>query len=192
MVTIILFFLLYTDEVSAPVPPKKADDIVYFPTTVGSKWVYDCDGEECIELITERNETKDGEVVVTISWETRPGKTTPVYKLLVSKAGVFRVENLGKKVDPPQPFLQLPIKDGLEWKWQAEKSDVIWVYKSQKAEEVKVPAGSFEAIPVHSEWGVNGQQAQKATDWFAPNVGIVKRSYGDKSLKILKSYTPGK
>lgn len=178
--------------VRAPIPRMKVEGKVYYPTTRGSKWVYDCEGEDRIEVISDVEE-KGEAVLVTLGWEIRPGKVETVARLLVSTKGVFRVESLGGKIAPPQPLLQLPYKKDAMWNWtSAESKDTTWSYHAQGLERVKVPAGTFDTIRIDTEWTVNGGDSQQSSDWFAPNVGIVKRKYGGKTVKILKSFTSGK
>lgn len=169
----------------APVPdhikPKKA--LLYFPTTVGTKWVYQSRDQEWTQVVTAVAE-KDGVFVVTYDTLAADGTTEHQYKRAVSEYGISQVTGKQVKLDPKQLCLKLPHKE-LET-WKDEELEVI--YKSLKSERVKVPAGIFDAIPVEMET-TTGHRVLTVTEWYAPGVGVVKRSHGGV---VMKSFTPGK
>jgi hypothetical protein len=168
-----------------PVPnhikPKKP--LLYFPTTVGTKWVYQSRDQEWTQVVTAVEE-KDGVFVVTYDTLAADGTTEAQYQRAVSEYGISLVA--GKQVEfvPKQLCLKLPYKELETWK----DEDLEVIYKSLKSERVKVPAGVFDAIPVEMET-TTGHRVLGETSWYAPGVGVVKRSRGDV---VLKSFTPGK
>src|SRR5262245_33563246 len=51
--------------VKAAPTPDNAAPVLYFPTTVGTKWVYERDGKESVHVVTGV-ETKNKRIVVTV------------------------------------------------------------------------------------------------------------------------------
>lgn len=70
--------------VAAPVPKDAGKDVIYFPTTVGAKWVYEgADGETEEVEVYEVEKDRDGLVV----GRRRVGQTMPYTKMIVSAEG---------------------------------------------------------------------------------------------------------
>src|SRR5215471_14922346 len=107
---------------AAPAPPGADKPIYYFPTRVGTKWVYDAKrkGDAYGEVVSE-SEEKDGRFLVTVkatSVDFVDDRSTTIYQYAVSKDGVFEVaiflesEADRKKHTVPYCVLKLPHKDG--------------------------------------------------------------------------------
>jgi hypothetical protein len=90
-------------------------------------------------------------------------------------------------------LLKLPAKAGDEWEVRSTRNEVEFKLTAtvRKVEKVKVPAGTFEAVPVVLEGTVGGRTIT-ATQWYAPGVGLVKVNQGETTIEELKSFTPGK
>lgn len=186
--------LLVAVVTAAPVPKAKPVES-YFPTAVGTKWVFEREkGELLTEEITEVTE-KDGERRVTIRI-TQQGhhsdeKYTVTEKEVVKRStGPFKLDMRLQK---------LPLKERDSWEFEipiqkALKCDA-GTMTVGKAEKIEVPAGTFEAVPVVSETtAVDGKAIptpEKCTRWYAAGVGMVKIEYAG-GHRVLKEFTPAK
>ena len=176
-------------------PPR-----VYFPMTVGDRWVVEqqlqSGSEEYTEVVTEV-EKKDGATIVTVGREV-DGKAGPALShVRVTDDGVYRMSLLGTKYDPPYCVLRLPLKPGLTWKSEVQSGGVVrttFQYKAVGEEDVEVPAGKFRAFRLDVNVDSNGRQ-RTSSIWYAPNVGVVKLDHRDADggyVRVLKSFRPGK
>jgi hypothetical protein len=171
---------------AAPVPRAADKPVYYFPTRVGTKWVYDEKGghEECYGKIVTASEEKDGRLIVTVKTTSADfAEDLSIAQYAVSKDGLFAIAyNLNAeeplvKHDEPYLLLKLPHKDGNTWE---NETDKLFRRKpvAKKVETVKVPAGTFEAIRV---------EAGEIVNWYAPGVGLVKHEWGRVSV-TMKSF----
>ena len=110
----------------------------------------------------------------------------------VEAGGVFRYGFKGTEVSPPVCLLKYPVKEGSSWETETTIGNQQYTVsaRTRSAEEVQVPAGKYQAIPVKIETTVKGDKVSN-TYWFAPDVGIVKqlvdvrgRSYSMELLKF--------
>jgi hypothetical protein len=173
---------------AAPVPKHlMKDPVYYFPLRVGTKWVYtDPEGEET--LVISGIEVVDGSRIVTVERQGN-GKAVVWEKMAVSARGLSRVEGLGGKLDPPLEMLRTPAVVGN--KWEFKTTGVDGTDSIGAIEQLKVPAGTFEAVRVDAVYSLGGSE-QKTTFWYARNVGLVKMDYNGGKERVLKSFTPGK
>jgi hypothetical protein len=166
---------------AAPVPKGADGPVLYYPTTVGTKWVYQRDGsDELIRTTITAAEEKDGGAVLTIGLLTGD-KANPYWKVFVSPKGLFSGDGGLDEQKFPNPLLKLPVKAGEKWEVPGKPTRTV-----VGAEEVEVPAGKFRAVRVESEG---------LTEWFAPNVGCVQtvaRSANGETKTVLKTFAPGK
>jgi hypothetical protein len=58
-------------------------------------------------------------------------------------------------------------------------------------EEVVVPAGKYTAVRVDEAIAL-GNKKLTCTTWYAEGVGVVKKVHPDKSVQVLRLFTPGK
>jgi hypothetical protein len=178
--------VLVASAPAAPVPTHLRKPLVYYyPTTVGTTWVYeDPDGEETL-TITKVEDVEEGKVV-TVEKVTEKGRT-PDEKMIVSVGGLARIESMGSTYSPPMIMLKVPYRPGNTWKSDPARSEenakVIGV------ETVKVPAGTFEAVRVDAKYASGVPQPKPASFWYAPGVGLVK--FAGSTEQVLKSFTPG-
>ena len=171
---------------AAPVP-REAGKPFYFPTRVGTKWVYEANiGEGHGEAVTE-SEEKDGRWLVTVkatSADFKDGDTTTVFRYAVSHTGVFMIaegleaRDTRKDYDEPICLLKLPPTPGEEWRGDSKQDSAEFVVR--KAETVKVPAGTFEAVRV--------DRGKDHTCWYAPGVGVIEERNGD-FVNVMKSFS---
>ncbi|MBN9119797.1 MAG: hypothetical protein J0I06_11670 [Planctomycetes bacterium] len=180
---------------AAPVPKGAGKGpVYYFPTTPGATWEY----EDGSILVVSRVEDRKGTKVVTVERAVRGGRRVSFEVVEVSAAGVFRTETIGEKLATPYPLLKAPFRAGDSWKYEVIGTEKIGASKGTRTvagvEEVKVPAGTFEAVRVDADYvfGNGPGAARKASAWYAPNVGLVKMTRDSEVLWLLKSFTPGK
>jgi hypothetical protein len=184
---------------SAAPAPKDANAAAYFPTTVGTTWVYEDSvfGESVHEVTAV--ETKGGATLVTVNY-AYPGGRHPgpdskgAYQLRVTGDGVHELPREGESFDPPRCVLKLPFTSGKEWEWSPDGGRVlVFRYKATGQEEVKVPAGTYKTV--RGDCKFDEVQFENSV-WYAPGVGVVKRQSGNKGKVehtfVLKSLTPGK
>lgn len=184
----------------APVPKAAEKPTHYFPTTVGDKWDYaylnaaDKDKDVGVARTVLAVQEKQGVITVQIGhFYKSVGKFHEEYDLEVSANGILQTRSgvvLGlerKKYDPPRIDLKLPHKDGQSW----DVDDLKETCTAFGPEEVKVPAGTFQAIRVEHRKKGEPKSDPLRTYWYAPRVGIVKVVAGDIVIGM-KSFTPGK
>lgn len=166
----------------------------YFPTRIGTKWVYLTDDKkESVRVITAVEE-RDGSTAVTM--ESRVDeKKVHSEKVSVSARGICRLTD---EADKCEWLLKTPAKPGEKWTYKLADGPITYEasYTVRPTESVEVPAGRFRCIRVDQEYATD-HVAGSATVWYAPGVGEVKWSYKTKgddaeSVTVLKSFTPGK
>jgi hypothetical protein len=186
---------------ATPAPKNAKKPVLYFPTEVGTRWVFDSGGSITTKVITKVEEN-DSVVLVSVASEGKDGKAKAGEQVEVSKDGFRFVYPNGRK----DTILKLPLHVGEEWTYDRTRLDgTLFELVRLRAfgpEKVTVPAGAFEAIRVETERSMSGLAGEveavnidcpTETFWYAPNVGMVKytnsKHHGDY---VLKSFTPGK
>lgn len=171
---------------AAPLPKDAAKPKLYFPTTVGAKWVYERDGTEVTHVVT-KVESKDDSKLVSVG--IVQGEHVVHFRTIrVSPEGIWQVAHLGWRFTPELVWFKLPIQVG-----KPQQEGTFGVIGSEK---VKVPAGTFEAVKVVEEFGPKDAPF-RISYWFSTDVGIIKTTYAEptaskEAVTVLKSFTPGK
>jgi hypothetical protein len=175
---------------AAPVPKHlmPRDPPLTFPTTVGTKWVYELPGgREQTIVISAVKEEKDGSRVVTMEY-LEDGKRTPYQVRRVSTRGIFVLVDGTQKYEEPLCIVRLPHREGQTWAASLRSAGNTDGPKGQRVagpfEQVRVPAGNFSAACI--KWELNG--GQTGTNWYVNGIGLVKGT----NYMELKSFTPGK
>jgi hypothetical protein len=173
---------------AAPVPKHLMKDRPYWPTAVGTKWVYDLNGMEEAEEITGAEEHNGGTrlTVRCRLWDN----TVDVSKEVVIRRtlGQFRLD---------AEMVRFPLKAGDSWAVAQPIQEGIQANAGTmtvgETKDVSVPAGKFRATKVTFEvTEVNGQpiaKPQTFTYWYARGVGTIRVEW-DGGEKVLKSFTP--
>jgi hypothetical protein len=179
----------------APVPAGAEKSSYYFPTRVGTKWVYETTGgDDYTETVTavEEKDRRYAVTVATTSHDDPEGLEPGIEKYLVSKDGVFRIGRAlesatdKQEFDPPVCLLKLP--HTLGDKWGGGPRTNTWERVAGKVETVKVPAGTFEAVRVDLEIPRGELGEGHYAQWYAPGVGKVKLKANDIVIQM-KSFT---
>jgi hypothetical protein len=151
----------------------------FYPTAVGTTWVYDCRvGEETITI--SKVEDKDGGKLITTEY-VRNGMRSHHMTQHVTPKGVFLVAEHGSTYAKPWCICKLPHKEGETWQTEGHGADM----QAGPVEKVKMPIGELTAGRV--EWGAGNNRI--ATYWYAQGIGLVGMSGGN--TKKLKSFTLG-
>jgi hypothetical protein len=190
--TLVVAVALNPAVIGAP-KPKDPQPPAYLPTAVGSRWVYNDDWHE--ELAAA--DVRDDGIHLTIRYGTDPAFGEHEKTLVVSSNGVYRRSAAGIFFDPVC-ILKLPVTVGRSWDVALAVPEFRFEYGATvtvgASEVVKVPAGTFEAVPVREETTTrNGRKLARpevTTLWWARDVGIVRMQ--DESIdRRLKSFTLG-
>jgi hypothetical protein len=164
---------------------KSKPPALYYPTTVGTRWVSEYRGIESTFVVTRVEETDVG-FLVDVAQVSRE-LATPMQQMRVSADGLFRLSIVGSTSQNPECLLKLPHKDGREWEVDLGPDNGGTAKLTATCREtVETPAGKFDAIRVER---VAGNETN--TYWFAEGIGVVKYIH-NKSEGVLKSFTPGK
>ena len=163
----------------------------YYPTQVGAEWVYRIGDREETQVVTEVKQ-KDGAKIVVIA-RVEAGKEIPAKTISLTPEAVLMVSLRDEEFDPAMCLLKLPPKPGDEWvvKAKLKNSEFRLTMTAKKPETLKVPAGTFEAIPV-VETGTVGGKSFEVTHWYALGVGLVKYNVGETTVQELESFKQGK
>jgi hypothetical protein len=183
---------------AAPAPVPKGAQVAkpFFPTTVGTKWVYIDNGKDEHSRFIGEAEKKGDEMTLVMKTTLPRGEIVVAEELIVSPRGVFYKSFTEAQVcDPPLCTLKYPITPGEKWNYKGvcfeHKLEV--ALKVYDLEEVEVPAGKFKAYRV--EWKELGKDRGK-TCWYAPGIGSVKEIHSyppfSRVERVLKSFKPGK
>lgn len=174
-------------------PRLKDKEVTFFPTTVGSRWVYQCGDHEEVQVVTKVDVLVDG-FQVHVADAGAGGRETPAMVVLVNSKGLFLLEEMGQRYDPPWCVLKLPAVPGDQWEATTRRPDlgpISHANTTGKPERLKLPAGEFEVIPVAvTELGRGKRAAYEYS--YAPGIGWARIIVGDSTVRELKSFTAGK
>jgi hypothetical protein len=183
--------------VAAPIP-KELKSVPFFPTKIGTKWVYKSDrwGEFETEIWDAKE--KDGVTNLTIVNNSSEMNADPFWIIAVSQKGMSVISEESFHYKPSIDWLRLPAKVGDQWKFDSSldiaSSRISTLargrMKISALEKVKTPAGEFEAIRVEGTGSVPGPWNE--THWFAPKIGLIKWVNNAHDVFVLKSFTPAK
>jgi hypothetical protein len=182
---------------AAPRGKDTPGETLYFPTAVGTKWVYQsADKFERAEEVMAVEE-KDGAFRVTVG-RVRGGELAAESLVSVSAAGLSVLTLAVADLTEPLVLLRLPHAAGNNWEPALAGKPwgrVVGTAVADGPDRIEVPAGVYQAIRVRTEIpfidGRKGKGLAKKTVWYAPGVGVVKEVDGD-DIQVLKTFTPGK
>lgn len=157
---------------AAPVPKARRTSVEFFPTQVGTKWVYDGVFDEVSEEVVE-SEVSGGEVRWTARRTT--SLSTEERSYVATRDGVTERTSRGDR-----RLLQFPLVEGDSWEFEqlapGQATTGGWA-------EVHTPGGVFKAVAVSTAG---------TTRWYAAGVGVVMVQNAGGRKQVLKSFTPGK
>jgi hypothetical protein len=189
----------------------KLAETPYYPLQVGTTWHYKS-GDRKFTIRVVKHE-KVGGVLCARLEVVRDGKVVASEHLAVTDEGVYRHsqtasgvgqfdsksgEGAGKeeKPEPPILVLKLPPKKGDSWRVDSKADGKVFRggFKIDE-KEIKVPAGTYQAIRVTSEDLETNGLRSVLTTYFARGVGMVKQviQVGDVTADIeLEKFEAGK
>jgi hypothetical protein len=165
---------------AAPVPKGVKPTVLYFPTAVGAKWVYERPGRPD-EIVVVSKVEKDGDSLI-VSREGIEGTAMAYAPVIVSAEGLRQArEQANGQVGW---VLKSKLKSGDSWDVPDGGKRTVY-----GPEDVTVPAGKFKALRI--EWKPDGATR---VSWYVPGIGEVKRVEKFNGQEIvrrsLKSFTP--
>ena len=176
---------------AAPVPKHLMKDEPFWPTAVGTKWVYEQNGQEMIEEITKAESLKEGvRLTMRLSWGDTSQEIFDVSPESIVQRAVF-----GRECS--LTLIQFPLKTGAMWAFEFNQGNFTEQGEAKVGEDadLKTPAGTFRAKKVVFKVTEKDKKPIKNcrtyTYWFAKGVGLVKLEW-DGGGRVLKSFAPGK
>ena len=178
--------------VAAPVPKSTFPD--FYPTRVGTKWVYAQDDD--IEIVEEIFSAEVRDKAIHLGVRLKNGPNQWEKALTVSREGVLMRTNNGFAVN--QWALRFPVRAGTEWEVTPPRREGLVGNTGRltvgEEETIEVPAGTFRVVPVvftvAAQNGVTFAEPKVQIYRYAPRVGLVELRY-DGKRRVLKSFTPG-
>ena len=192
--------MLFAAQAMVPAAPRlkdTGDDKLYFPTAVGTRWVYDTGGGQYEEEITESKREGRATIVTVIRTECGDESWRTVYR--VSGDGLEVTASGGVTYEKPLPLIRARRKPGEDWNYTYSRGEGLFSRNHSVCvgnESVEVRAGKFLALRLDStdSLSIDGNAPYKGlptSKWFAVGVGLVKSENRDGSV-TLKSITPAK
>lgn len=193
---IILIFLL----IPAMCFARSSDELLYFPTTTGSTWIYEglAAGNAGLKVRVLKSDGDNFaffhvggfvEMEATIFYEKRGSK-------LLRVATQNIIEGYSKSIYP-YIELVLPIKTGTTWQFDMS-SKYYQKCRMDMVDSYTVKAGTFNAIAKRSctyyekksKKSKKGKEEEVGNDvsYFAPNVGLIKKM-GEKEKETYLELT---
>lgn len=167
----------------------KEDPRRFLPLVAGNKWTFDNGGQfRVVRKIKPKNEE-----MFVVEIKTKAYKETVHWQ--VTDAGIkeyfYRVEMGNEITEVPahDPIFKVsfPIETGKKWELRlidAKKNKIAKVYEILAREDIEVPAGKFNALPVRMSTVVNGTTEEETTLWYALDVGFVQHKWVHLKKKI--------
>jgi len=209
-----LLALIVAALFAAPAGPAAARPTAgdsYYPLAVGSKWTYTADYADDTVLVHEvTGMEKVGDVECFVVEHKTVGSTlgTRLMRKEWLAPGpdgllIHKVQRGRSELDVEKPFFKIKtvMRKDDEWKGQAKAEENPPQYHSrvEGEEEIEVPAGKFKTWKIHIRIESGTRHSVEGTEWYAPNVGLVKsdvtiRASGEDFSLVseLKKFEPGK
>lgn len=148
-----------------------------FPLAPGHVWTYESGGRESLVLRASERLTLGRTEVVVLRSTGSDLLGLHALRFLTSDRDGLRLHSVGEAPpEPPQPLLQLPLKEGAGWSGSPKSAYPQYLVKAEGAarETVTVPAGTFEAWRVDYTMLVDVLCTHVFRAWFAPGTGFVQ------------------
>ena len=196
LATLAAAFLVPLAGTSAP-RKDAPGEALYFPTAVGTRWVYQTKDAGYEEAITEAK--PDGAATVVTVVRTRDGKEVSKSRLRVSPDGLDMLASGGVTYEKPFPYLRARARPGDEWEYEFDRGGLTFRQhlKLVGPETVETPAGKFLALRADGVQRVLkagkavADMSTESKSWYAPGVGLVRRVMGGRETTLNK-FEPGR
>ncbi len=181
---------------AAPQLKAQPQEALFFPVTQGATWVYQIGGGDVTYAVTAVEKRADG-TVVRVGRVPPAGRDVPVMAVLVNKKGVFLLEEVGQAYDPPWCIFKAPAAPGEKWDTDTFRAGLGKMTDTRtpgKPAVLDLGAGKVTAVPVevtNRSYDGGAEGARKRTYWWAAGIGWARIDDGDRTIKELRSFTPG-
>lgn len=194
---------LATTAPAAPIPDGVSAPVLYFPTKVGTKWVYQQNGDNLAEVVS-RAEAKRGATVLTVQVLSATGEPSYAREVSVSADGVFflGITDADAPLTRPMCLLYPKARAGVSWHVRVDGADgtpVVLMTRTARGDDtVDVPAGRFRVVKVETAVPPPAGGVPEVTmAYYAADIGLVKEETRSDAgtwttTRALKSFTPGK
>lgn len=165
----------------------KEESTDYFPLTEGAKWNYKAEyqGFDGFISVKAASKIKLDQGEGTVLEYQKDSSTDEPYNELYEKRewGIYAykrvhpiINNIETTMDPPEPFLKLPLKVGETWKWEGRifglKSSS--EFKVESEEVINVGNKRYNAFKVLEKGSSEDGRALVSYRWYAAGFGLVK------------------
>lgn len=159
---------------------------LYFPTTLGTERVFTRGGRDEKDVVTAVEKDGDG-FLVTVAG---PGGRGPDARVVAVSADKLAIRSEGGRTYPT-PYLALLPNATAADRWYSFGTPDSEAYRVVGAEQVTVPAGTFESLRVEYGTQTPAGFVPSGTIWYVEGVGSVKHTQGGGDVLVLKSIKPG-
>jgi hypothetical protein len=162
----------------------------FYPTAIGTEWVYDAGGVELVERIAAHEEF-NGELCLRVETVVN-GNAVAHEHLAVRRDGVYRVGIAGTPVEPPLCFLKYTVRIGDHWdvKSKVNETEISGRFTLNR-QQLTVPAGEFNAVAARGSDFKSGETTLNFTYYFVGGIGKVKQvisANGQEAAMVLKEF----
>lgn len=175
----------------APVPPK-VSTIPFFPTDVGTTWVYSYPTGKLVYKISCSYRLPVTGICIIKVVETVDDGTIPVYTVVLSKKGMAFLAPSESSINTATWMIKFGDDTSRKWDFDcvSKGNRIKGTITVSEPQKLKVPAGSYDAVRVHWDYRIN-EDRQRRSYWYAPGVGLLKQET-ETSYLVLDSFTkPG-
>lgn len=174
VIVVTLGLLLVFGSASLASAQEKPVGSPYYPSRVGSKWVYESPSGKTVTRVTAHEKIGGADCARVEAAGPRDRRTVEYVR--AADDGLYRHAADGQMINPPVRFLKLPPTPGDTWTVDSKTLGVELkgTYEIDE-EEIEVPAGRFKAIVVRSDDFSVSEQKVPHTYWFAEGVGMVRQ-----------------
>ncbi len=153
------------------------DDLSYFPLEAGNRWVYKV-------TLPDSKIVRSDLVVLDPDAQTMRlnvyNNEVPVAEIhyLKNQQGLFKVKEISAGgttyFEPAQKILGSKLLPGATWNWASTNTKAAIKAKVMDGGKVKVQAGTFDTILIHTEGTFDDGTQFVDQTWYAKGVGYVK------------------
>lgn len=174
----------------ASLPADDSGPRQFYPTAIGTEWVYDAGGVELVERIAAHEEV-NGELCVRVETVVN-GNAVAHEHLAVRRDGVYRVAIAGTPVEPPLCFLKYTAQFGDHWDVKSEVNGTEIAGRfTLGRKQLTVPAGEFNTVSARGSDFKSGETTLNFTYYFVGGIGKVKQvisANGQEAVMALKEF----
>jgi hypothetical protein len=186
----IALVLFATAATAAPRVKAKPAAPTFFPTAVGTTWVYRDGNRRVTEIIVGCEERADGKLIAVVNLEG--WKPVSRSQLLVTRRGLFLASSGPIVFDPPPCLFKADAAAGVSWgNTDCNVYALRQEFQTGQRAAVEVPAGQFYATPVERKDAEFGSESIGWRMWYSPGVGVVKFECGSRG-RVLVAFRLGR